>query len=178
MLPMTTLDKKQLIEKVRALVAEHGRKWKKISDELNKARITTLKGQSWSKDNSERFYERHCVQAQQPGSKTPQPLSRELPEWMDSAAEDDLKSLLEWWRQKKGSPLGEIQARPVFKGRRRNSGFHVNDTILKRAMEKVKKDKVRTGGSLSLLVELLLWEYIGKPEDVLEPVQQESIAAL
>jgi len=165
---MTTRNKKQLIEKFTALVAEHGWKWKKITQELNKAKITTLKGQSWSTDNAERFYKRHCIQNQQPDSKTLPLVSQGLPEWMDSAAQDDLKALLEWWRQKKSSPLGEIQARPVFKGKRRNSGFHVNDSILKRAMEKVKTDKVRTGGSLSMLVELLLWQYIDSPEDLLE----------
>lgn len=162
------MNKDQLIEKFTALVAEHGRKWKKISDHLNRARITTATGQKWTKDNTERFYKRHCMTKGQDATKTLPPTSPALPEWMDAEAQDDLKDLLEWWRQKKGSPLREIQARPVFKGTRRNSGFHINAEILKRAMKKVKTDKVRTGGSLSMLVELLLWEYLDKPEDLLE----------
>jgi hypothetical protein len=87
---------------------------------------------------------------------------------MDTEAQDDLKALLEWWRQKKSSPLGEIQVRPVFKGEQKNSGFHLNEEIMKRARDKLKGDRQRSGKSLSQLVELLLWQYIGSPEDLLE----------
>jgi hypothetical protein len=100
--------------------------------------------------------------------------TKAVPEWMDALAQEDLKDLLAWWRKQKSAPSRETQSRPMFKGKRRNTGVHVNEDILSRVMKKVKADKVRTGGSLSLLVELLLWRYIGSPPDLLEDVPQES----
>jgi hypothetical protein len=68
-------------------------------------------------------------------------------------------------------------SRPVFKGgpkSRRNTGFNIHKEILNRAPKKVEKDRVRSGGSMSRLVELLLWEYIGRPEDLLEMVPEDE----
>ena len=163
------MNKQQLIEEFRALVSEHGHDWTKISRLLNERKLGTLTGGKWNNDNARSFYRRHVSEnaAKGPAKKDEPPKVPSvtsplgLPEWMNSEAMEDLRDLLEWWRQKKSSPLREIQARPVFKGTRRNSGFHINAEILKRAMKKVKTDKVRTGGSLSMLVELLLWQYIG-----------------
>jgi len=164
-----TLKKNDLIEKFHKLVAKRGWMWKEISDDLNKAGITTSTGHQWTRENVERFYKRHCTEnPQRVVTKTSPTVPQPSPTWMDASALADLRIMLEEWRTRKDVYMREIQARPIFKGLRRNSGFHVNDAILKRAMEKVKTDKVYSGGSLSLLVERLLWQYIGSPEDLLE----------
>jgi hypothetical protein len=59
------------------------------------------------------------------------------------------------------------EVRPVFKGERKNTGVLVNREILDRAAAKAKTEKARTGGSLSSLVELLLWFYVGSPDELL-----------
>lgn len=38
----------------------------------------------------------------------------------------------------------------------------------------VQRDKARTGKTLPNLVDLLLWHYIGSPDDVLEPLYEEA----
>jgi hypothetical protein len=79
-----------------------------------------------------------------------------------------LGHMLEWWNQNQGAFQSTQERRPLFKGKRRNTGLHVNEKILELAIEKVKKDKYWSGGSLSLLVERLLWTYVGEPESLLE----------
>ncbi|MFC1836005.1 hypothetical protein ACFL2Q_15010 [Thermodesulfobacteriota bacterium] len=61
-----------------------------------------------------------------------------------------------------------LPRRPRFKSPRVNSGFTCNDEIRERASVKAKIDPHGTGGSLSSLIELLLWKYIGCPSDVVE----------
>ena len=53
--------------------------------------------------------------------------------------------------------------RPLFVGKTKNTGIRVNETILERAVEKSKRERAKTGGNLSQLMEWLLWIYIGQP---------------
>jgi len=82
--------------------------------------------------------------------------------------EAELRELLQWWRRWKKDPLAHIVSRPVFKGPRKNTGVVISEALLERAMRKAKRDRARTRGSMSGLVELLLWQYIGQPSDVLD----------
>ena len=61
-----------------------------------------------------------------------------------------------------------LPKRPKFRGPRVNSGFTCNDEIRGRASTKARTDPHGTGGSLSSLIELLLWKYLGCPSDVIE----------
>lgn len=76
-----------------------------------------------------------------------------------------LKQMIRAYRANK---LELSLVRPRFKKPRSNSGILVNDEIKRRALEMAKADPDATGGSLSGLVELLLWKYIGSPADVVE----------
>ena len=58
--------------------------------------------------------------------------------------------------------------RPRFKYPRVNSGITCNAEIRRRALVRAKSDPEGTGGSLSSLIELLLWKYLGCPPDVVE----------
>lgn len=93
-------------------------------------------------------------------------VARTLPTWLDTAAWEDLRLMLDSWRSRKERPV--LPQRPIFKGQRRNTGVHCNTEILERAAAKAKAERLETGGSLSMLVELLLWRYIGEPEDLLD----------
>jgi len=168
------MSKNQLIERFKALVAEHGNDWKTIAGILNQEGNATLRGKDWDANNARAFHRRLTSGREGSHQQKEKSVSRTLPEWLDEAASEDLQDMIQWWRERKGGLPSPRQQKPVFKGKRRNTGVHVNETILLRAMEKAKKDKVRTGGSLSLLVEWLLWRYLGEPEDVLEPYGAEK----
>jgi len=171
------MTRKDLISRLQELVSQYGHDWKAIARVLNEEKVPTLKGEAWNHTNARVFFTRATQGGPKlnlkkaSGARTrPNTVTGGFPEWLDKAAVDDLRDIVEWWRARKGEPSAFPQQRPVFRGERKNTGIHCNQTILKRAMEKVKTDKVRTGGSLSLLVEWLLWRYIGEPEDVLEPL--------
>jgi hypothetical protein len=173
-LPMgKMMNQKELIERFAALVTEYGHKWKNVADALNRDGVRTPKGEKWTPVNARAFYQRKIKEQDlepksEPGESLPKPPPA-LPQWLDAAAWEDLKAMLDSWREGQEEPTRISAQRPVFRGERRNTGVHVNKTILARAVEKAKREKVRTGGSLSLLVEWLLWGYIGEPADVLEP---------
>jgi hypothetical protein len=68
-----------------------------------------------------------------------------------------------------------VPRRPRFKQPRINSGITCNDEIRRRALAKAQADPATTGGSLSSLIEVLLWQFIGCPPDVVEGRREESI---
>jgi hypothetical protein len=180
------MTRRDLIAKIRKLVDEHGHEWKTVASKLNESGIRTLKGLSWTDQSCRAFYTRAASRERTASEKSPniddsavqltasQDIPPVLTEWLDSAALADLRAVLDWWRSRQQESMILSPSRPIFKGPRRNSGFHINSEILKRATAKLKKDKVRTGGSMSLLMEVLLWEYIGRPQDLLEPVPHEE----
>ncbi len=81
---------------------------------------------------------------------------------------ETLDEIVQWWNERKEAGLPE--QRPVIRGgtgQRQNTGMCVDAVVLKRAREKARHERIRTGGSMSQLVELLLWQYIGSPADLL-----------
>lgn len=182
------MTRNKLITKINELVNVHGREWKTIARELNDLGISTLKGKPWT-DQSVRAFFTRTASKEPTASEEPlatdespiqprpsQEIPQALPEWLDSDAFRALRAVLDWWQERQDETMILSPSRPVFKGKRRNSGFHINEEILRRATAKLKKDKVRTGGSMSLLMELLLWEYIGRPPDLLEDAGEETTA--
>lgn len=111
-------------------------------------------------------------------------VTHELPTWLNPETWEVLRQMVENFQQRGGEPV--LQARPIFKivhgGKenkdkpnwRRNSGIHVMNEILDRAAAKAARERALTGGSLSLLIEILLWRYIGSPEDLLEQLPTGS----
>ncbi|MBI5570297.1 MAG: hypothetical protein HY914_10170 [Desulfomonile tiedjei] len=68
-------------------------------------------------------------------------------------------------------PRPELRG-PAGKGRR-NTGILIDEQIKDLAMAKAKRERHITGGSLSLLVEWLLWKYLGEPQEF---IKQETDA--
>ena len=82
---------------------------------------------------------------------------------------DALNELLELCIGQRTRGLELLERLPMIRGgtgKKRNTGIYVDAEVLKRAREKAEHEKIRTGGSLSQLMELLLWQYIGSPEDL------------
>ena len=62
-----------------------------------------------------------------------------------------------------------LPRRPRFKGPRINTGITIRAEIRNRALERAKADPdERGGGNFSGLIELLLWVFLGCPEDVID----------
>ena len=95
------------------------------------------------------------------------PAVPQLPPWLFKDL-DNLKALLDWWKSRPEATVSTPEPRPVFTGESKNTGIRINKKILERATVQAKEQRWQTGGSLSQLVELLLWRYIGSPEDVLD----------
>ena len=90
-----------------------------------------------------------------------------LPQWLTDES-DTLKDMIEWWKSRESVSMDAAGRRPLFVGKTKNTGIRVNETILERAIEKSKRERAKTGGNLSQLMEWLLWIYIGSPDDVVE----------
>ena len=82
--------------------------------------------------------------------------------------------MMEWWQKQKPQGAGETPLvgqgpRPLIGGGqgKQNASVTVDREILARAITKAKREGDQTGGTLSLLVELLLFKYIGSPDDLL-----------
>ena len=86
---------------------------------------------------------------------------------------EELQAIREILQQYKAHEISNLPRRPTFKEPRSNSGFLCNEEVRKRALQKAKADPRATGGSLSSLIELLLWRYVGSPEDVVEEEDSE-----
>ena len=84
--------------------------------------------------------------------------------------EDDFETLRKIVEEYKAHRLDFtlLPPRPRFASPRTNSGFTCNTEIRRRASKKAQADPHGTGGSLSQLIELLLWKYVGCPPDVIE----------
>jgi hypothetical protein len=85
-------------------------------------------------------------------------------------ATGELSELLAWWHDTRGegkTPMPEKRhtlKAPGSKGKI-NTGLLIDQGIKDAALAAARKDPAITGGSLSLLVELLLWRFLGSPGD-------------
>lgn len=84
--------------------------------------------------------------------------------------EDDFETLRKIVTEYKSHRLDFtlLPPRPRFASPRTNSGFTCNSEIRRLASKKAQADPHGTGGSLSQLIELLLWKYVGCPPEVVE----------
>jgi hypothetical protein len=80
-----------------------------------------------------------------------------------------LQELVEWFEanQERKIIMSDLPTRPVFKGPFKNTGIKISNPIRRAALRRAKKEQTRVGGSLSALVEYLLWQYIDCPDDMI-----------
>jgi hypothetical protein len=86
--------------------------------------------------------------------------------------EDAIKALEEfaqWWQKAKPALRSLGVGAPRFKkGRVVARTLKLNEDIVRAAEEKAAREKALTGGDLASLIEILLWEYIGKPQHLIQ----------
>jgi len=100
-------------------------------------------------------------------TKSQAPDTTSLPQWLLEET-DTLKEMIDWWKSREAASMDAAGRRPLFEGETKNTGVRINKVILERAVEKSKRERAKTGGNLSQLMEWLLWIYIGSPDDVVE----------
>jgi len=89
--------------------------------------------------------------------------------------DDDLDTLKRMVDEYKAHRLDftSLPRRPRFKGPRINTGITIRAEIRNRALARAKADPDGTGGgNLSGLIELLLWVFLGQPEDVIDKASE------
>ena len=143
-----------------------GKDWSGLAEELNQRGICTVSGRPFTSNNLQHYCQRQKMHFQidlhvlkEEGQRDLSPLS---PEEVGT-----VRDMISWWESRR-MRLDEIERRPIFKGQTRNTGININEELLNRAVQKAKKERLRTGGSLSGLVEFLLWKYLDEPQDIIE----------
>jgi hypothetical protein len=91
---------------------------------------------------------------------------------LDPETISTLLDMAAWWQEHKDKMLMPLPlARPRF--RRTKGGttrsIRLEQAMIDKAIAKARKDPDRTGGTFNTLVEVLLWEYLGRPKDLVEP---------
>jgi hypothetical protein len=74
-----------------------------------------------------------------------------------------LEDILDWWRKRKEGLIELREIRPNFKrGPTVTRSVRIGKSLSEEAEKKAKREKFKTGGTLNGLIELLLWEYLGR----------------
>lgn len=160
--------------------------------ELNNRGVPRLTGdEPWTKEYLDGFFRNHLRGlrgGKRPKRKEqPKPTKEKRqatpPETEAPPVQKDgevLQEIIEWWKSGKANEakrsLFMAPHYPAFKDefKKGNRSLSLRTEIMQRAEKKIQRDKVRTGGSLPNLVDLLLWHYIGSPDDLLEPPYEEA----
>jgi len=83
-----------------------------------------------------------------------------------------LREIIQWWRTKghKEATAPAPQFRPKLKGESRATSIRVNSKLQRLAVRKAnaREERPKTFGNLSGLVEYLLFQYLGCPEELLD----------
>jgi hypothetical protein len=81
-----------------------------------------------------------------------------------------LREVAQWWAER-GKRMELVISRPRFRGKSVNSSFRVNGSLVTAALAKAREPqhRNRTGGNLSGLIELLLWQFLDCDPALLVP---------
>lgn len=191
------MEKAQIIAEIIRVAGEIGfnrKGWQRLVDALNEQGIRTTTGKAWSKSSLDMFCKRENIEfAIQPGAlqdtrpDTVQSATLQDSEGIDEPARqesarvlqlsdndaDELHELLNWWKLNKGAIMPKtIDIRPSFKRgtvqEQKTVTFRFNQKLLARAKELAISKKSLTGGTLNGLVEVLLWQALGSPDDLID----------
>lgn len=151
-----------------------------IADLLNKKGVLPMLAKEWTGHNLGRFCDQYLpgifydappadetADAKEKPPKSSDSARRRMIQQFTDREVKEIRELLDQYKKIRVD-VASLSRRPAFKGPRTNSGIRCDDVIRRRALAKAQQDSTRTGGNLSSLIELLLWEYLGRPEDVVE----------
>ena len=140
----------------------------KIANALNEQGIKTARGLPWNPVNVRQQLNEHFpdLMESRPGKKA----KKETAKGTKKPRRVRTQETKTKEPPQKPSELIPLPVnRPTFKkGNQKQGTFKVRDAIYKRVLEKLETDRVRTRGNVASLVEILLWMYVGAPEDLLE----------
>jgi len=89
-----------------------------------------------------------------------------------------LLEMAEWWTEHKDELLQPLPlARPKFRrgeGKTITRSIRLSKQMVKLAEAKAAKERSRTGGNLNALIETLIWEYLGRPRNLIETDSTEA----
>lgn len=98
---------------------------------------------------------------------------------VDESVSEDIMEMLAWWKERKDSlsRLMEspptVETRPTFKrGTVKDTAtktIRLSKELVKRVEREARAQKALTGGTFNGLVELLLWRFLGCPDDLVVP---------
>jgi hypothetical protein len=159
-------DLKENILKAAQESGFDGKDWTGLAEELNRRGIRTANGRPFTPNNLRHYCQRQKVEFQIDLNVLKKEVEIDLsPLSLEEVGA--LREIVSWWESRR-MWLDQIERRPMFKGKTRNTGIKINEELLNRAIQKARKERLRTGGSLSGLVELLLWKYLDEPDDLIE----------
>lgn len=132
-----------------------------VWQELNRRKILSVGSAMWSYQNLRTYLEKNPDVKKKRRAK-PKPAEEPKPKKTETRTPPLAEPVKETIQLTKQEPMWkeELEA-----GR---DTIYVKEELLKRAKEKAKKEKLKTGGNLSRLCAVLLWHYIGCPEDLIE----------
>lgn len=157
--------------------------WTHVAKLLNDRGVMTIYGKTWTGETLSRYCSEHlpnlnldqadnqvCA-SQSQGSESFE--SKGTVGALNDEEVQQVRQMLKDYRKGK-LVVGDLTRRPKFKNPRPNSGIRCNEEIRKRASAKAKEMKKETGGNLNSLIELLLWQFIGCPDDVVQGYEIDS----
>ena len=90
----------------------------------------------------------------------------------DDATVQALMEVVAWWRDHKGEvqmPIPMAAQAPSFRRKGTTTrSVRIAADMLEAAVKKAREEKGRTGGTFNSLVEVLLWEFLGRPEEFVD----------
>jgi len=97
---------------------------------------------------------------------------------LDEGTIATLIEMAAWWTEHKDELLQPLPlARPKFrrgKGKTTTRSIRLSKELVRLAEAKAKKEKARTGGNLNSLIELLIWEFLNRPRQLIETDSTEA----
>lgn len=145
---------------VTDLSKEFGGAFSSVFQELNRRKVFTPKSAMWNYQNLKNYLD-----------KNPDIVAKRPAEGESKRKAKAKKSQGVPRREEPAKETFPLQARaPMWKEDLKSGKMSVyaKEELLKRADEKAKKEKLKTGGNLSSLCAVLLWHYIGCPDDLVE----------
>jgi hypothetical protein len=178
---------------IRRLHKEHGENLNKVAQALNELGIMTPRGKAWNYQNLRTYLtsqapillktrggkkEKKKTKGSVKTPKTKQETKEKVVKTEESAPRTPPKVSPP---PSEPDPLAAYvklpdQSLTFVDGKTKNGSFKALEDLYRLAEEKAKKDKVRTGGSISSLVQTLLWAYVNGPKEFLVPLYNEESA--
>lgn len=140
----------------------------KVTDALNDAGILPKKAEKWSYQTTKKFMDDHKDHfeerfAEKPEKQKPTPTVK---------------------KEKNDTPPPPTKPTPGLvlddhypwfrKGERIQQTYRISKELIERAREKQSMDVPRSGDTMPKLIELLLWQYLGCPEDLVWTSQKKK----